>query len=57
MKYVSMSMFEGEDLYTSIESKCCNICFNIIKNHIFVGCNKRTDIYVMPILFQYNDVN
>jgi death-on-curing protein len=51
-----MSTFNGEDLYPSAESKCANICFNIIKNHAFVDCNKRTGIYVMLIPLEYNNV-
>ncbi|MBP2032590.1 death-on-curing protein [Clostridium algifaecis] len=48
--------FYGQDLYPTIESKCANICFNIIKNHAFVDGNKRTGIYVMLVLLEYNKI-
>jgi death-on-curing protein len=52
----SKSTFGGKDLYSTTESKCANTCFNIIKNHAFVDCNKRTGIYVMLMLLEYNNV-
>ncbi|OAA91289.1 type II toxin-antitoxin system death-on-curing family toxin [Clostridium ljungdahlii] len=52
----SKATFCGQDLYPTIESKCANICFNIIKNHAFVDGNKRTGIYVMLVLLEYNDI-
>ncbi|MBR9649496.1 type II toxin-antitoxin system death-on-curing family toxin [Clostridium tyrobutyricum] len=48
--------FYGQELYPTIESKCANICFNIIKNHAFVDGNKRTGIYVMLVLLEYNNI-
>ncbi|MBV4417955.1 type II toxin-antitoxin system death-on-curing family toxin [Clostridium tyrobutyricum] len=52
----SRATFGGQDLYPTAESKCANICFNIIKNHAFVDCNKRTGIYVMLMLLEYNNI-
>jgi len=43
----SKATFYGEELYPTIEFKYANICFNIMKNHAFLDCNKRTGIYVM----------
>ncbi|CAB1242702.1 Toxin Doc [Clostridiaceae bacterium BL-3] len=52
----SRATFGGKDLYPTAESKCANICFNIIKNHAFVDYNKRTGIYVMLMLLEYNNI-
>ncbi|WP_029702578.1 type II toxin-antitoxin system death-on-curing family toxin [Clostridium autoethanogenum] len=52
----SKATFYGRDLYPTIESKCANICFNIMKNHAFVDGNKRTGIYVMLVLLEYNKI-
>lgn len=41
----SKATFDGQDLYPEIQDKCANICFNIINNHPFVDCNKRTGLY------------
>ncbi|HEY8889065.1 MAG TPA: type II toxin-antitoxin system death-on-curing family toxin [Clostridium sp.] len=48
--------FGGEDLYKTIEGKCSNICYCIINNHTFIDGNKRTGIYVMLILLEYNGI-
>jgi death-on-curing protein len=50
----SKSTFLGEDLYKSIEEKCCSICYSIINNHAFIDGNKRIEIYVMLVLLEYN---
>ena len=52
----SKATFGGEDLYKSIEEKCSNICYSIINNHTFIDGNKRTGIYVMLILLEYNGI-
>ncbi|MBW9144779.1 type II toxin-antitoxin system death-on-curing family toxin [Clostridium sp. CM027] len=52
----SKTTFGGEDLYKSIEEKCSNICYSIINNHTFIDGNKRTGIYVMLILLEYNGI-
>ncbi|APC39249.1 type II toxin-antitoxin system death-on-curing family toxin [Clostridium estertheticum] len=48
--------FDGEDLYKSIEEKCSNICYCIINNHTFIDGNKRSGIYVMLLLLEYNEI-
>ena len=52
----SKATFDGQDLYPEIQDKCANICFNIINDHPFVDCNKRTGLYVMLILLEYNEI-
>ncbi len=54
--YNALSTFDGNELYPSIEEKCANICFCIVKNHPFVDGNKRMGLFVMLILLEYNDV-
>jgi len=54
--YNALSTFDGIELYPSIEEKCANICFCIVKNHPFVDGNKRMGIFIMLILLEYNGV-
>lgn len=52
----SMATFDGQDLYPTIEEKCAITCFSIINNHPFVDGNKRTGLYAMLILLEYNNI-
>jgi death-on-curing protein len=52
----SKATFAGEDLYSSLEEKCSNICYSIISNHAFIDGNKRIGIYVMLVLLEYNGI-
>lgn len=54
--YKALSTFDGKGLYLSIEEKCANICFCIIKNHPFIDGNKRIGLFIMLILLEYNNV-
>ena len=36
----AFATFDGIELYRSIEEKCANICFSIVKNHPFIDGNK-----------------
>jgi death on curing protein len=54
--YNAFSTFDGKELYLSIEDKCANICFCIIKNHPFIDGNKRMGLFIMLILLEYNNV-
>ena len=47
--------FDGKEFYDDLVSKCAAICHSIISNHPFVDGNKRTGIYVLLVLLQYND--
>lgn len=33
--------FNGEDVYNSIEEKCANLLYMVVKNHVFIDGNKR----------------
>ncbi len=48
--------FDGKELYKTIEDKCASICFGIVNNHSFVDGNKRTGIYTMLVLLEYNGI-
>jgi len=54
--YNALSTFDGNELYPSIEEKCANICFCIVKNHPFIDGNKRMGLFIMLILLEYNNV-
>ncbi|HOJ11539.1 MAG TPA: type II toxin-antitoxin system death-on-curing family toxin [Clostridiales bacterium] len=43
-------------MYKTIEDKCASICFGIVNNHPFVDGNKRTGIYTMLVLLEYNGI-
>ena len=47
--------FSGEDVYKSIEEKCANFFYMIIKNHVFIDGNKRIAATLfIYILFFYD---
>ena len=48
--------FEGNDLYQSVEEKCANICYNVVKSHPFIDGNKRMGVYIMLILLEYSGI-
>jgi len=54
--YNALSTFDGKELYSTIEDKCANICFSIIKNHPFIDGNKRMGLFIMLIILEYNNV-
>ena len=31
----------GQDIYKSIEEKCANLLYMVVKNHVFIDGNKR----------------
>lgn len=45
--YNALTTFDGNELYPSIEEKCANVYFCIIKNHPFVDGNKRMRLFIM----------
>ena len=50
--------YGGEDLYKSVEEKCANFFYMIIKNHVFIDGNKRIAATLfIYILFFYNILN
>jgi len=54
--YNALSTFDGKELYPSIEEKCANICFCIVKNHPFIDGNKRMGLFIMLILLEYSNI-
>ena len=47
--------FGGEDIYKSVEEKCANFFYMIIKDHVFIDGNKRIAATLfIYILFYYN---
>ena len=47
--------FDGNDIYPSIEEKCANFFYMIIKNHVFIDGNKRIAATLfIYILFFYD---
>lgn len=52
----SKSTFDGVDLYSTIEEKCANICYSMVSNHPFADGNKRTGLYAMLVLLEYNGI-
>ena len=50
--------YGGEDVYKTIEEKCANFFYMIIKNHVFIDGNKRIAATLfIYILFFYNILN
>ena len=50
--------YGGEDVYKSVEEKCANFFYMIIKNHVFIDGNKRIAATLfIYILFFYNILN
>ena len=52
--------YEGEDVYKSVEEKCANFFYMIIKNHVFIDGNKRiaATLFIYILFFYdllYND--
>ena len=47
--------YGGEDVYKSVEEKCANFFYMIIKNHVFIDGNKRIAATLfIYILFFYD---
>lgn len=50
--------YGGEDVHKSVEEKCANFFYMIIKNHVFIDGNKRIAATLfIYILFFYNILN
>jgi len=48
--------FNGESLYSSLQSKAASLGFGLIKNHPFVDGNKRIGAHVMLVFLAINGV-
>jgi len=47
-------VFDGKDLYPSIESKAAAICFSLVMNHPFIDGNKRIGHAAMELFLVLN---
>ena len=52
--YRPQTTFGGEDLYPNLFSKAAALGHSIIKNHPFVGGNKRTGFEAMRLMLRLN---
>ena len=48
--------FNGESLYSSLQSKAASLGFGLIKNHPFIDGNKRIGAHVMLVFLAINGV-
>jgi len=48
--------FNGENLYSSLQSKAASLGFGLIKNHPFIDGNKRIGAHVMLVFLAVNGV-
>ncbi|SMC88317.1 type II toxin-antitoxin system death-on-curing family toxin [Sporomusa malonica] len=46
--------FDGEDFYTTVESKIAAITYGLVNNHSFIDGNKRIGIAAMLLLLRIN---
>ncbi len=49
-------MFDGKDLYPSIEEKAANLLYFIVKNHSFTDGNKRIAAFMFLFFLEKNDL-
>ena len=48
--------FGGEDVYKTIEEKASNFLYLIIKNHVFIDCNKRIAATLFIYFLEYYNI-
>ena len=48
--------FDGKDLYPTIEEKCSNLLYLVIKNHVFIDGNKRIGATLFIYFLNYYDL-
>lgn len=53
---VPFQIFDGEDIYPSIQQKAARLCFGLVKNHSFVDGNKRIGVHVMLVFLALNGI-
>ena len=49
-------LFEGQDVYKSIEEKAANFLYLIVKNHVFIDGNKRVAATLFIYFLNYYDI-
>lgn len=47
-------LFEGKELYPSIQAKAARLCFGLVKNHAMIDGNKRLGTHVMLVFLALN---
>ena len=48
--------FNGKDVYSSIEEKCANLLYMIVKNHVFIDGNKRIAATLFIYFLNYYNI-
>ncbi len=48
--------FDGKDLYPTIEEKCSNLLYLVIKNHVFIDGNKRIGATLFIYFLNYYNI-
>ena len=56
VKQIQQNIF-GQELYPTLYDKVARLGFCIARNHVFNDANKRTSLYSMVVMLEYNDVN
>ena len=46
--------FDGEELYSSIQSKAARLCYGLVKNHAMIDGNKRIGVHTMLVFLAVN---
>lgn len=54
--YHSYAIFDGKDLYPSIEEKAGRQAYGIIRNHPSIDGNKRTGLFIMLVFLELNGI-
>lgn len=50
----ALATFDGQDLYTTLESKIAAVTYSLVSNHGFVDGNKRVGVAAMLLLLRIN---
>lgn len=50
------SSYDNKDLYKSIEEKCSNLLYLVVKNHVFIDGNKRIAATLFIYFLNYYDI-
>lgn len=48
--------FNGKDVYSSIEEKCANLLYMVVKNHVFIDGNKRIAATLFIYFLNYYNI-
>ena len=49
-------VFDGAELYPSIQQKAARLGFGLVKNHAFLDGNKRIGVHIMLIFLELNGI-